>query len=309
MPRKFERLRSRGPPLLPEPFIWSLVESLATAGLLMERGELESNGILPWDTIIHRDLKPGNLFVSDPSTGRYRGYPQIKVGDFGFALLESQTTREKPRTSMLMALQVYAVGAVLWEVLTGLPLPSPSDDETGISLPIDLDNPEYVRQMQAEPPALGATAFSFYSRDLRELTYAMMRHDATARPSFSKILKKSRKFADSPRNPAQGLRDAPPDDSRYKREFRLIIPGMYQDEYAVGMPLDELDRGAYEGAEDFPPSLPNSGDEDSDWTDDLGGKPGAPLLSPDEPLITEAPLSSPTWDDDEYEPSDELLQY
>lgn len=48
--------------LVPEPFIWSAFWSLATAGLLMERGKLDaSEGPSdPWDVIVHRDLKLGN---------------------------------------------------------------------------------------------------------------------------------------------------------------------------------------------------------------------------------------------------------
>lgn len=65
---KFKQLRSARPPIVPEPFLWSLLETLATAGVLMERGELESKGIVPWFQIIHRDLKPGNCELGKAST-------------------------------------------------------------------------------------------------------------------------------------------------------------------------------------------------------------------------------------------------
>lgn len=48
--------------LVPEPFIWSAALDLATAGLLMERGTLDSANTNsdPWSLIVHRDLKMSN---------------------------------------------------------------------------------------------------------------------------------------------------------------------------------------------------------------------------------------------------------
>lgn len=53
--------------LVPEPFLWSAFWSLASAGLLMERGRLEKDGENDeaWEVIIHRDLKLSNG-MSDP---------------------------------------------------------------------------------------------------------------------------------------------------------------------------------------------------------------------------------------------------
>ncbi|CAK1357714.1 unnamed protein product [Cercospora beticola] len=301
---RFKQLRSARPPIVPEPFVWSLLETLATAGVLMERGELESKGIVPWFQIIHRDLKPGNLFVSPPSKERYRGYPQVKVGDFGAALfmvpsdlrnaadidiygtpgymapeqMKYQSNDGDELVNMSSATDVYAVGAVLWEVLTGLPLPVPKDAETGKSLEVEPLNPEWVRKMTFEPPALDATSKSFYSQELRDLIYAMLRHNAAARPSFGRILKKCLKFANSPENPARGLRDAPANDARYQGKFRLVLPNVYSDVYTIGMSIDQVDLEGYTGPKDeWPPSLPVSEAGDSDASDDLGGDPGAEL--------------------------------
>jgi hypothetical protein len=48
--------------LVPEPFLWSVFWSLATAGLLMEKGELNPDAMETddWDVIVHRDLKLSN---------------------------------------------------------------------------------------------------------------------------------------------------------------------------------------------------------------------------------------------------------
>lgn len=66
--------------MLPEPFLWSAFFSLATAGLLMERGELDAEqaNTTTWESIVHRDLKLGNVFLSWDSTERWRGYPSVK---------------------------------------------------------------------------------------------------------------------------------------------------------------------------------------------------------------------------------------
>lgn len=49
-----ERDVSKNAEMLPEAFAWHLLETLCVAGLLMERGELEKDGMLRWDTIVHR---------------------------------------------------------------------------------------------------------------------------------------------------------------------------------------------------------------------------------------------------------------
>lgn len=56
----FHAIRAETPYMVPEPFIWSVVEGLAIAGLLMQRGELDSGGIVSWDQIIHCDWKHEN---------------------------------------------------------------------------------------------------------------------------------------------------------------------------------------------------------------------------------------------------------
>lgn len=194
--------------------------------------------------------------------------------------------------------QVYGVGAVLWEVLTGLPLPVPKDAETGKSLEVEPLNPEWVRKMTFEPPALDATSKSFYSQELRDLIYAMLRHNAAARPSFGRILKKCLKFANSPENPARGLRDAPANDARYQGRFRLMLPAVYSDVYTIGMSIDQVDLEEYTGDKDeWPPSLPVSEAGDSDASDDLGGDPGAELEDDD-------PRAQLEDDDDEDDDSD-----
>ena len=86
--------------------------------------------------IVHRDLKPGNLFVESPG----QDHEKIKVVDFGLAYLEDAPGQSRLTevgmvhgTPEYMAPEqclgqlvdgradLYAVGCVLWELITGLP--------------------------------------------------------------------------------------------------------------------------------------------------------------------------------------------
>ncbi|KAK4541905.1 hypothetical protein LTR36_007269 [Oleoguttula mirabilis] len=93
-----ESLKAGIPQWLPESFLWHTFESLATAGMLMEKGELDAAPTEPawWDLIVHRDIKVSNLFLGLPQEGRYRGYPSVKLGDWGFALIVPEGDKRKP---------------------------------------------------------------------------------------------------------------------------------------------------------------------------------------------------------------------
>ena len=72
--------------IIPEPFIWSILETLAEAAQLMYRGTLRSDG-RPFNDILHRDLKPANIFLADnPGTGWPGMCAIAKLGDFGCAI-------------------------------------------------------------------------------------------------------------------------------------------------------------------------------------------------------------------------------
>jgi serine/threonine-protein kinase len=131
--------------------------------------------------IIHRDLGPGNILVAADDL--------VKVADFGSAKLKSwgvKTTNEQDVASMLyMAPEyakghaeprsdVYAMGVVLYEILTGahpvVPYPA---------TPIDI----VERHVLYEPPPLAALGRGFPS-DLSDLVQKAMSKDPAGRPSM-----------------------------------------------------------------------------------------------------------------------------
>ncbi|KAM3420620.1 hypothetical protein BST61_g3879 [Cercospora zeina] len=75
--------------LPPEAFIWSVVESLAEAGLLMQRGEVADSppDLLEWSQIVHGDMKPDNVLLDINTTGRWPGFPRAKLADFGISVI------------------------------------------------------------------------------------------------------------------------------------------------------------------------------------------------------------------------------
>lgn len=52
------------------PFAWKLLLDLVTAGILMERGDLQGEGPSGWSLLVHRDIKPQNSELN-PFLGSY----------------------------------------------------------------------------------------------------------------------------------------------------------------------------------------------------------------------------------------------
>ena len=81
---------------LAEPFIWHTFESLSIAGQLMAHGGMEPNPFNGWHSMVHRDIKLANMFLSYPRKDRYRKFPSVKLGDFGYAVFMAPNDPRPP---------------------------------------------------------------------------------------------------------------------------------------------------------------------------------------------------------------------
>lgn len=110
-------------PLPPEPFVWSILDSLADAGLLMKQGRLRNGDPqidalwdASWNTIVHGDMKHDNVFLDINTTGRWSGYPRAKLADFGLSFFLPISTANTPRWN--------TIGGSAWRAPVSLSLNS-----------------------------------------------------------------------------------------------------------------------------------------------------------------------------------------
>lgn len=133
--------------------------------------------------LVHRDVKPQNLLLARDGT--------LKVSDFGIARLIDGTQLTQIGTVLgtaaylapeqaageqtTGAADVYALGAVLYELLTGEP-PYGADTVTEL----------LVRRSEQDPPPPGALAPGIPA-ELDSLVLACLREDPEARPSAREV--------------------------------------------------------------------------------------------------------------------------
>ncbi|KAK3708753.1 hypothetical protein LTR37_011274 [Vermiconidia calcicola] len=85
--------------LIPEPFLWSVLEALTEACLILEArsvSEPEDTAPARHETIVHRDIKPDNIYLSSPLPSTYPSYPHAILGDFGVAIITNDTDKMNP---------------------------------------------------------------------------------------------------------------------------------------------------------------------------------------------------------------------
>ncbi|KAK3674207.1 hypothetical protein LTR78_006054 [Recurvomyces mirabilis] len=112
--------------IIPEPFIWSLLETLAEAAHLMYKGTLTSNGP-PFNEILHRDIKPANVFLADNLGSGWPGMRAVaKLGDFGCAIERQARDTINPRGMVDTGTPYYMAPKQFGECQNLLPTPLPS---------------------------------------------------------------------------------------------------------------------------------------------------------------------------------------
>jgi tetratricopeptide (TPR) repeat protein len=122
--------------------------------------------------IVHRDLKPGNILFTAGGEGPGRDAAVPKVADFGLAKrLDSDGTSDPTRTGAALgtpaymapeqmndarrvgpAADIYALGAILYELLTGRP-PFLAESEANAVYLVMTQKPVGVRRLQPKIPA------------------------------------------------------------------------------------------------------------------------------------------------------------
>jgi hypothetical protein len=118
--------------------------------------------------IVHRDLKPGNVLLAGPDSGDPAGGPVPKVTDFGLAKL-GDSSEHLTQTGMAIgtphymapeqtigqvagpATDVYAIGAMLYECLTGRP-PFDAVEQLALLNQVARQPPVPVRRLQPSVP-------------------------------------------------------------------------------------------------------------------------------------------------------------
>lgn len=306
------------PSWMPEPFLWHAFEYLATAGALMEQGEMKRDPLTSWTPIIHRDTKAENVFLGASSDSRYVGYPGVKLADFGFAVFSKAGDRRNPTEIAVRGTRncrapeqvhhvlreekgvrrlsektnVWGIGMIMWSyiMIFGFTRCAPLnfDDERRCEPAFYDDGAEYRPEQ-------------VYSADLLRLILQCMKYKPEERPTFTRILKRIRHFTSGgPVDHARGLRKAAQDDKAW--QDHALAGGLY-DRFPVKSLLWDIDDPPA-GLERFP-SPPAESEDSSD--DELGGLAGAEIEGPRRLDRGSGSGARTPRSDDDDEPGDDEL--
>jgi serine/threonine-protein kinase len=205
-----------------------LLEGLTVAQRLTVRGKLDALEVIDLldralaalevahrAGVIHRDLKPENIVLCRTSCG-----PAVRVIDWGIARVAAEPPGRFTRTNMTLgtplymspeqargkhldgASDVYALGVIAYEVLTGLP-PFTGDSPLDVVIQHLTVPPPPLRTRRAEVPA-----------SLDRLVLAMLEKEPRRRPSIGAIRAELAVIADD-------LRDASYEEVSIELEIEI----------------------------------------------------------------------------------------
>ncbi|KAF2163784.1 hypothetical protein M409DRAFT_25966 [Zasmidium cellare ATCC 36951] len=239
----------RGQPI-PEPFIWSVAETLMECALVMERGHANERfrgSVANWQEIVHRDLKPGNIFMTAPNPYHFPEYPQARVGDWGLAIRTSRDDPNNPHWyqgpgtpgyrapehdgfvsaqtlrplggKMLACTNVWGIGIILYCLIT---------------TQVDPDQPGWLGDPQDETMYYPANndKYKFYSQELIEVLMACLTIDESVRAGPAQLLRQIRNtLLRRGQNTHMGMMDGTASEVLQAINALTFTP----DQYALGM--------------------------------------------------------------------------
>ncbi|PIA92612.1 hypothetical protein CB0940_05262 [Cercospora beticola] len=202
----------------PEAFVWSVLESLADSGLLMERGEVADvpPGLHNWTQIVHGDMKAANVLLDDNRTGIFTGFPRAILADFGLAIIHPIKHPGGDSRPWRAFGNGRSAAPRQGPANAGTFIPGSSSNVRGIGM-IARTLIEAVWEVpEDDDPGWSAVTQTTYSNELIDLIERCLSRDLDDRPTLLEIKKAATtKSGDLKHDAAIDMRNAKADDPRW----------------------------------------------------------------------------------------------
>ena len=209
-------------PMIPEPFLWSVLENLTGACLVLEHSNIPPNTLTTGQSnqspltnpgqssIVHRDIKPQNIYLDNPSHTNFPNYPRAILADLGFSIVTSARDPRNPLDFLGWD------GTETWQAPEQLPM---LDRKTGKVRPVGrlgaatnvwgiggiivalMNREEFLVGVEAVDfvkgearPRVRAEAVEAYSGELRGLVGECTAYWPEQRPGLGEVLRRVRAF-------------------------------------------------------------------------------------------------------------------